>query len=246
MNKRTSGLKSAAQLRYHVNHEAWKLIGVVIVLVGLLLRIRPTIVIVIAGIATGLVADLPPRAILETLGKSFVDNRLMTLFLVTLPAIGLMERFGLQVQAGRVIRRIGAASAGKLLIFYQCFRVIVGILGLRLGGHPTFVRPLTFPMSVAAEAQRANGADSAIDDDDVELIKSANAASENYGNFYGQNLTPIGAGVLLVAGVMKGAGYDVSAWQLVLFAIPIATASVILGVIQFSLLDRYLRRKRRA
>src|SRR5687768_8294412 len=108
-------------MRCNVNHDAWKLIGVVIVLVGLLLRIRPTVVVVIAGVVTGLVAQLPLRSILETLGRSFVENRLMTLFIVTLPAIGLMERFGLQVQAGRVIRRIGAASAGRLLILYQSF-----------------------------------------------------------------------------------------------------------------------------
>ena len=51
------------------------------------------------------------------------------------------------------------------------------------------------------------------------------------------------AGVLLVAGVMKGQGYDISAWRLVLFAIPIATASVILGAIQFLWLDRRLRKR---
>lgn len=228
--------------------EEWsKLIGVAIVLVGLALRLRPTLVVVIAGIMTGLIAKLPlittaqHEGILEIIGRSFVDNRLMTLFIITLPAIGLMERFGLQVQAGRVIRRVGAASVGRLLILYQCFRVLVGMLGLRLGaGHPTFVRPLIYPMSIAAESQRRGGD---VNEEDVELIKSANAASENYGNFYGQNLSPIMAGILLVAGVMKGLGYAVSTWRLVLFAIPIATASVALGAIQFLLLDRRLRRR---
>jgi uncharacterized membrane protein len=223
-----------------VNSDWLKLIGVAIVLFGLIVRWRPTVVVVIAAVATGLVARLSPRAILEILGKGFVENRLMTLFLITLPAIGLMERFGLQVQAGKLIRRVGAASAGRLLVLYQCFRVLVGSLGLRLGGHPTFVRPLTFPMSLAAQQQQCGR----VSDHDVELIKAANAASENYGNFYGQNLTPIGAGVLLVAGVMRGAGYDLSTWRLVLFAVPIATASVVLGIIQFLWLDRRLQRRR--
>jgi len=225
-----------------VNHEWLKLAGVAIVLVGLTLRLRPTVVVVIAGLVSAWIAKLSFVESLSIIGRSFVDNRLMTLFIITLPAIGLMERFGLQVQAGRVIRRVGAASVGRLLILYQCFRVLIGMLGLRLGaGHPTFVRPLTLPMSIAAEEQH-RGAE--LDERDTELIKSANAASENYGNFYGQNLSPIMAGILLVAGVMKGLGYDLSTWRLVLFAIPIATASVVLGTIQFLLLDRRLRRHR--
>jgi len=229
-----------------VKDDSLRLIGVAIVLVGLAMRLRPTIVVVVAGIVTGVVAKLPlvtndqQEGILEILGRSFVENRLMTLFIITLPAIGLMERFGLQVQAGHVIRRFGAASVGRLLILYQCFRVLVGVLGLRLGaGHPTFVRPLIYPMSIAAKRDRE------LDEREIELIKSANAASENYGNFYGQNLNPIMAGVLLVATVMKGLGYAVSTWRLVMFAIPVATASVLLGAIQFLLLDRRLRRRPR-
>ena len=50
-------------------------------------------------------------------------------------------------------------------------------------------------------------------------------------------------GILLVLGVMAGLGYAVSVWSLVMFAIPIATFSVILGAIQFWLLDLRYRRK---
>jgi uncharacterized membrane protein len=47
----------------------------------------------------------------------------------------------------------------------------------------------------------------------------------------------------LVFGVMAGLGYAVSVWSLVIFAIPITSISVLLGAIQFWLLDRRLRRK---
>jgi uncharacterized membrane protein len=77
---------------------------------------------------------------------------------------------------------------------------------------------------------------------DVERIKAASAASENYGNFYGQNLSPVQPGVLLVFGVLKSLGYTVSVWRLVAYAIPIATLSVLLGAFQFHLLGRRLRR----
>jgi uncharacterized membrane protein len=48
---------------------------------------------------------------------------------------------------------------------------------------------------------------------------------------------------LLVFGVLTGLGYMVSVWSLVLYAIPITTISIILGAVQFWLLDRKYRRK---
>ena len=75
----------------------------------------------------------------------------------------------------------------------------------------------------------------------VERIKAANAAAENYGNFYGQNLSPVQAGVLLVYGVMQGLGYPVALWDLVKFTVPIVIASIVLGSLQFWWLDRRLR-----
>src|SRR5262249_8593932 len=114
--------------------------------------------------------------------------------------------------------------------------ILHGFLGLRLNGHASFVRPLIFPMSVgAAEAQKAAEPES------LEEIKAADAASENYGNFYGQNLSVVQAGILLVYGVMKGLGYEVNLWRLILFTTPIVILSVILGAIQFTLFDRRLK-----
>jgi uncharacterized membrane protein len=168
----------------------------------------------------------------------------MTLFIITLPAIGLAERYGLQEQSAAFIRRIAAATVGRLQIVYQLFRVLVGILGVRVNGHAAFVRPLVFPMSIGA-AETTTGAKSADDlpTGKVEKIKAANSASENYGNFYGQNLNPVQAGILLVASTLSARGYEVNTFKIVLFAIPIATISMILGAIQFLLFDRYIKRK---
>jgi uncharacterized membrane protein len=227
-----------------------KLAGVAIVVVGLALRLRTTLVVVVAALVTGLVAGLPlfshegffqhlpyltkpgQAGVINTLGKAFADNRLITLFIITLPAIGLAERYGLQEQSANLIRKIRAATVGRLQIVYQIFRVLHGLMGIRLNGHPSFVRPLIFPMSA--------GAAKSSDTDSVEKIKAANAAAENYGNFYGQNLSPAQAGVLLVYGVMQGLGLMVSVGDLVLYTIPIVAASIILAVIQFIRLDRVL------
>src|SRR5262249_56532209 len=121
---------------------------------------------------------------------AFTENRLLTLFIITLPAIGLTERYGLQEQSARLIAKVRAATVGRLQIVYQLCRVLHGMLGIRLNGHPVFVRPLIFPMSV--------GAAGPLPEDKVEEIKAASSASENYGNFYGQNLSPVQPGILMV------------------------------------------------
>jgi len=242
--------------------ELFKLAGVVIVVVGLALRLRTTLVVLTAGLVTGLIAGLPlftgagafegvplltspgKEGIVNILGRAFADNRLMTLFIVTLPAIGLAERYGLQEQSARFIRRVGAATVGRLLITYQLFRVLMGVLGIRLLGHPAFVRPLVFPMALGAAEAAAGTADAdSLPPREVERIKAGSAASENYGNFYGQNLSPVQAGVLLVYGTLSapGLGYAVSLWSIVLYAVPIATLSVVVAAAQFLLLDRLLR-----
>jgi uncharacterized membrane protein len=222
-----------------------KLSGIAIVLIGLAFRLRPTLVVVAAALVTGVASGLPlftaagKTGIIDMLGKGFADNRLMTLFIITLPAIGLAERYGLQQQSAVWIRRIHAATAGRLSALYQLFRVVVGALGLRLGGHASFVRPLILPMAIGA-TEAKNGKAS---EQSIEKIKAAAAASENYGNFYGQNLAPVQAGILLVYGVMKGLGYDVSLWDLVKYTVPVVGFSLVLGFIQFALLDRGLRRE---
>lgn len=220
-----------------------KLAGILIVIIGFALKLRTTLVVVTAALVTGLIAGLPlfsqpgQEGIINMLGRAFSENRLMTLFIITLPAIGLAERYGLQEQSAALIRRVRAATAGRLCMIYQLFRVLHGIMGLRLTGHASFVRPLIFPMSagsVEAKIQRE------VDPEKLELIKAANAASENYGNFYGQNLSVVQAGLLLVYGVMKSLGYEVSLWRLILFTTPIVALSIILAAIQYFWLDRRL------
>jgi uncharacterized membrane protein len=222
-----------------------KLGGIAIVVVGLALRLRTTIVVVAAAFATGLAADLPlfsgdgRTGLIDMLGKAFADNRLITLFIITLPAIGLAERHGLQIRAGEFIRRLRAATVGRLQIVYQLFRILHGVLGIRLNGHPSFVRPLVYPMSIGAAAEQLRVKDAeAVPVEVKEKIKAAAAAGENYGNFYGQNLSPVQAGVLLVYGTMLGLGIEINLWDLVRYTAPVVALSVLLGAIQFLRLDR--------
>ncbi len=73
-----------------------KLIGILVILVGFLLKLDTIAVVLIAGLATALVSGIDFTDFLSMLGKAFVDNRLVTLFLLTLPMVGISERFGLE------------------------------------------------------------------------------------------------------------------------------------------------------
>ena len=53
--------------------------------------------------------------ILTTLGETFVEKREMSLFLLTLPVIGLCERYGLKEKAIMLIEKVKGLSTGKLI-----------------------------------------------------------------------------------------------------------------------------------
>jgi len=228
--------------------EYLRLIGVLVVIIGFALRLRVTIIVLAAGLVTGLVARMPlvgtdaAPGIVDTLGRAFANQRVITLFVLALPAIGLSERYGLQEQARRLIHRIRAATVGRLEFVYQLFRVGVVALGIRLGsGHVQFSRPLIVPMALGAE-----DLDDERDRDlpETDRIKAASGASENYGNFFGQNLFFGAAGVALVVSTLKENGIAVDPRRVSLFSIPVAVAAVIVAAVQYWLLDRWLRRRR--
>ena len=73
------------------------------------MRLNPALVVVAAGIVSGLLAGLPVPDLLALLGRSFVSNRTLLLFVLTLPTIGLLERAGLRERAHALDRAHCAA-----------------------------------------------------------------------------------------------------------------------------------------
>ena len=130
--------------------ELLKLIGVLIVIVGFILKLNTLAVVVVAGLATGFVAGMTPMEILDTLGTAFITNRTATLFVLTLPVIGLCERNGLKDKAVDFIKSIKNATTGRLIAIWQIIRTLASAFSLRIGGHPQFIRPLINPMAQAA------------------------------------------------------------------------------------------------
>ncbi|WP_436944803.1 DUF969 domain-containing protein [Staphylococcus xylosus] len=220
-----------------------KLIGILIIILGFLFKIDTIAVILIAAVVTGIVSGLDFYSILETLGKAFVDNRLVTLFILTLPMVGLIERFGLKKQASNMIGKVKRVTSGRLMTIYLLIREIAGVASIRIGSHPQFVRPLINPMVQGALKTRYNLKDDEVDESDIEKIKAQTSAMENYGNFFGQNLFVGAAGVLLMVGTFQSLGIKVDAIELVLASVPIALIVLVLVWLNNIRFDKYLDKK---
>lgn len=134
----------------------WPLIGIAAIVIGFLLRINAVLVVITAGIITGLAALMPIATILENLGQGFLNTRnLPLILLLPLAVIGLLERHGLKERAQAWIMQIKSATSGRLLIVYLFVREVTAAMGLTsLGGHPQMVRPLLAPMAEGAAENR--------------------------------------------------------------------------------------------
>ncbi|SHH89351.1 Uncharacterized membrane protein [Caloranaerobacter azorensis DSM 13643] len=216
-----------------------KLIGVLIIIIGFILKLDTIAVVLIAGIVTGLVSGLSFGEIFSTLGSAFIKTRYMSLFLVTLPVIGILERYGLRERAAELIKNIKAVTTGKVLVIYTIIRELAAAFSLRLGGHVQFIRPLIFPMAQgAAEANYDN-----LGEEEIEIIKGYAAASENYGNFFGQNVFIAAGGVLLIVGTLGELGIEVTPLQVSRASIPIAIFAFIYATVQYYILDKKLSKR---
>jgi uncharacterized membrane protein len=214
------------------------LLGVLIIVVGFAFKLDSLSVVLFAGVVTALIGGLDFSEILRILGESFVNNRLMSLFFLTLPVVGISERYGLRERAVALIQGMKVATTGRVLSVYLFFREVASAMSLRLGGHPQFVRPLVEPMAEGAAAGLG-----VTNEDTVDVIKGGSAAAENYGNFFAQNLFIAAPGVLLIIGTLREFGYDVQAADVALWSVPVAIAAFIVGSGQFHLLDRQIERQ---
>lgn len=215
-----------------------KLIGVLIILIGFILKLDTIAVVLVAGIVTGLVGGLGFMDILSTLGEAFINTRYMTIFLLTLPVIGILERNGLRERAAHLIKKLNKMTAGKVLIIYTLIREGAAAASLRLGGHVQFIRPLILPMAQGAAESKYGE----LSKEQLELLKGYSASAENYGNFYGQNVFIASGGVLLVVGTLDELGITVTPLEIAKSAIPIAVIAFIVSAVQFYLFDKKLNK----
>ncbi|HEU4729932.1 MAG TPA: DUF969 family protein, partial [Kofleriaceae bacterium] len=125
----------------------WPLLGVAVVIAGFALKRNPVLVVVIAGLVSGIAAGKSPGDLLALLGTTFVSNRALMLFTLLLPVIGVLERAGLRERARTAILGFARLTLARLLIAYLALRQLLSMVGLwTVAGHPQTVRPLLAPM----------------------------------------------------------------------------------------------------
>ena len=224
-----------------------KLIGVIIVVIGFIMKWDTIAVVVLAGIATGLVAVAQGQmtfiGIFETFGKSFLSNRTATLFALTVGVIGVCERYGLRDKAKDLIRKLKNATVGRLLVVWTIIRTLSAAFSLRLGGHVQFIRPIILPMSEGAIA--AKYGDAALEDDaEEDRLKGIAAGSENFGNFFGQNCFMGSSGTLLIASTLNEQGFaDVDAFTIAMNSWPICIIIMVVSAVYYLWYDKALAGK---
>ncbi|MCP8970472.1 DUF969 domain-containing protein [Ectobacillus ponti] len=216
-----------------------KLIGIVIVAVGFALRFNTLLVVMAAGIVTGLVSGMSFHDVLTKFGQVFIDNRYMSLpIILTLPVIGILERYGLKERAEELIKRAKAATAGRVMLSYLLIREVSAAVGLNIGGHAQTVRPLVAPMAEGAAAAKHGELPKELQDE----IKAHAAASENVGWFFGEDIFIATGAILLMKGFFDSVGMDVGVWDMALWGIPTAISAFVLSWLRFKRLDRRIAR----
>ncbi len=213
-----------------------KLLGIALIAVGFALRWNALLVVVAAGIGTGLLAGFSFREVVALMGQFFVDNRALTLPVILLvPVVGLLERHGLQQHVAALMARARAATAGRVLWLYQAVREATSMFGLSLGNHASMVRPLVAPMAEAAvRGGKATDAER-------QVVRAHAAAAENTGNFFADDIFVAVGALLLIHGFFRSVGVPVDLGDLKLWSAPTAVWALLVGWWRYRALDRRLR-----
>ena len=204
----------------------WVLLAVAVVVVGFALRINSMLVVTVSGITAGAIAGLNPLKIIEEFGNGFAGSRSVTVFIVVLPVIGLIERYGLQDQARKLIGKLRGMTTGRLLAAYLLIRQVTAALGLNaIGGPAQAVRPIVSPMSEAA-AERKHGE---LSQPMTEKVRSYAASADTVGLFFGEDIFVAIGSILLITGFVDTSYHlTLEPLQIALWAIPTAVCAFLI------------------
>ena len=217
-----------------------KLIGIVVVAAGFAMRANTLLVVMAAGVATGLAAGMSFNEVIALFGRFFVENRYMTLPVVLIvPVIGVLERHGLQQRAETLIKRMRAATAGRVLLLYTAIRQIAMSLGVSIGGPAQMVRPVIAPMAEGAARARHGE----LREETAQAVRAHAAAADNVGAFFGEDIFIAVGAVLLMKGFFDAQKIDVSVWHLALWGIPTAVVAFAAMAWRTRALDRRIARE---
>ncbi len=214
------------------------LLGVLVLVVGFALRLNPLLVVLGAGLVTGVASGMDVVAVVAAVGKAFTANRYMAIAWLVLPVVGVLEREGLRDRAEQLVRTIRGATAGRVLFVYLVIRQVAAALGMTsLGGHPQMVRPLIAPMvEASAERQLGKAPSPAV----RFWLRAHAAAADNIGLFFGEDIFIAIGSILLMKGFLAQNGYDIEPLAFAVWAIPTAILAIVVHGARLFRLDRQL------
>ena len=216
------------------------LIGVAVVVVGFALRLNPVLVVVSAGVVSGVAAGLSIGDILALLGTSFVSERALLLFVLTLPAIGVLERAGLREHARAWISSLKTLTLPRLLLAYLGLRQILSMLGLtNVAGHAQTVRPLLAPMAEAAAEKDGPP----LQESERNAVRAFCAGTDNIGLFFGEDVFIALGAVLLIQGFFSQHGIELEPLHIALWALPTAIAAFVIHGLRIAWFGRRLAQR---
>jgi uncharacterized membrane protein len=218
----------------------WPLLGILVVIAGFAIKLNPVLVVVVAGMVSGLLAGMSIGELLALIGKAFVTNRGLLLYVLTLPVIGVLERAGLRERARTWILGFTRLTAARLLIAYLAVRQLLAMMGLiAIAGHPQTVRPLLAPMAEAT-ATRSLGA---LDDESRERVRAISAATDNVGLFFGEDAFLAFGAVLLIQSFYAGKHIDLAPGDIAQWALPTAGAAFVIHAVRIAIFQLRLERR---
>ncbi|HET6806533.1 MAG TPA: DUF969 family protein [Frateuria sp.] len=219
-----------------MNH--WPMLGVLIIVLGFVLRFNAVLVVVTGGVVSGLLAGYDVPDLLALIGESFVANRALLLIALTLPAVGVLERCGLREYARHWIGRLRGLNLTRLLVAYLGLRQLLSMLGMtNVAGHPQTVRPMLAPMSETA-FERDKGAPAT--PEELARVRALAAATDNVGLFFGEDVFIALGAVLLIQGFYASHGIVLQPLAIALWALPTAIGAFVIHGLRLAVARRRL------
>jgi uncharacterized membrane protein len=216
------------------------LLGVLVAVAGFAFRFNALLVVAATGIVTGWLGGLDGHQVVSAFGSGFVESRYVAVFLVTLPIVGLLERYGLQEQARRLIASSRTASAARVLGLYLLARMVSSALGLlSVAGHVQTVRPVVAPMAEMAAEQRHGP----LGEGTRERIKAFAASADNVGLFFGEDLFIAVGAILLMVGFFEQNGLKLEPLRVAAWGVPTALCALLIHGARIVLLERRIARE---
>lgn len=219
--------------------EYLKLLGILIIIIGFILKKDAILIIICSAVVTSLLGGLGIGGLLDVLGSSFVKNRNIAIFILIILVTATLERNGLKEVAKNLISKVKNVSSGIIISLYTIMRGIFSAFNISFGGVAGFVKPIILPMAIGSIESKGKIPNEKY----IEEIKGMSSSAENIGNFFFNNLFIGSAGALLVQGTLKDLGYETSLVDLAKVEIPVAIFALVISVAYYLIKDKMLYKK---